>query len=392
LLDLITRYRAYETKAKTVSLSLKCLLKLVQILEKIIHEIKLDQIFYKVHLLVSQIENDAPGLITSNKLDLIIIKFLKNVVFEFAKIKNDAIITEYIKFVEKIDVKDKFIKLWIKEYMNSNSDLSNAKVEGTTRISTSIISKNEKFNNNAENDKSAFFNLNFKANEESNICYDNSSSNKFDYVPPNNNNTKLNINSGNSFLDQRGNLNKNINSLRIHNKFCESEAVNYNNNNDNITNNQFIYLNKNAFSELNLNNRDDSMNNTNPKKHCFLSSSINAISNNNREWNNKNNNYNDYNYYSYHTATNAYNNPDKALNLNKNTIHDDSSYPSSNVIYNNTNNNSKEYKQAEVSKEIEDSHKKFSAGFFKAGESINCNNNSILNNGVNRIQVTKYYI
>lgn len=163
LFDLILKYRKIESKAKIVSLAIKCLLKCIQILDKIINELKLDQILYKTHLIISQIDKEYPNLITDNKLDMIIIKFIKNIIFEFSKIKGDLILTEYIKFIEKIDVSDKYLKFWMKESMNAitgNMYLNNTNNRSSIKENYSNSVTGNFINNSLIHDSSKNYQIN----------------------------------------------------------------------------------------------------------------------------------------------------------------------------------------------------------------------------------------
>jgi len=247
LFDLIFKFRKIDDKSKFVCLSMKCILKLVQISEKIINEIKLHHIFYKIHLIIIQIQQEQPELKTDNKLDLITIKFLKNVIFEFSKIKKDLIISDYIKFIENIETKDIFIKVWIKEYMNDN----NVRASSAEKGDNLILNENEDIFHN----KNTYFSIKdcFSNTICDNIIIDNNKNNlirknlkKEDFINSINNLTienRFSINNQSSILRISSRDNNLLQKDEI-----SVEKINIKNFNKNMDNN-----NKNDFSDSFLN-------------------------------------------------------------------------------------------------------------------------------------------
>jgi hypothetical protein len=119
LLDISMKYKNSLEKSKISQLAIKCLIKIHQILNKIINSIKLDRILLKLHLIICDFDrNNIAGLETQGQMDQMIIKFIKNFVYEFIKIKKEDIIGDY-RLVEKHSFKDKYIIKWIKNILNS---------------------------------------------------------------------------------------------------------------------------------------------------------------------------------------------------------------------------------------------------------------------------------
>lgn len=225
LFDFILKYRKIEAKAKIVSLVVKCLLKLVQIMNKIIQEIKIEKIFYKIHFLITQIDNDFPDLVTGNNLDLIIIKFLKNITHEISKIKKDSIVNDYTKFIENFDLNDKYIKTWIKEYLNNDT------IEKENKINLLNSGKNIE-------------------NQNYNIKLENSNTkiNSFNDLDKNN---LVSFNNNSTSNTGKEHLNNSINNLRIEN--CLNNN-NFNNNSHVEKNSYYSNNNYNILKTQNISN------------------------------------------------------------------------------------------------------------------------------------------
>lgn len=131
LFDIVMKYRDSQEKAKVAGLGIKCLLKIHQILEQIIKQVKVDKLLLKIHLIFLQIDKTNHGLDSENQTDQMIIRFIKNLIYELVKIKKGEIIGDY-RLVEKNKEKDKYIKKWIKSILQT---LENETIQKMNNIS-----------------------------------------------------------------------------------------------------------------------------------------------------------------------------------------------------------------------------------------------------------------
>jgi hypothetical protein len=72
-----------------------------------------DKILYQIHLLLTDFEFTNPNLAQNNQTDQMVIRYVKNLINELVKLRNEAIKLDYLKGVDRPDVKDKYIKKWI---------------------------------------------------------------------------------------------------------------------------------------------------------------------------------------------------------------------------------------------------------------------------------------
>lgn len=125
LLDIVMKYKNSFEKSKISGLGIKCLLKIHQILEQIVNSIKLDKLLLKIHLIFCEFDRmNNGGLESENQTDQMIIRFIKNFIYEIVKIKREGIVGDY-RLVERHSDKDKYIKKWIKSILaslNNNND------------------------------------------------------------------------------------------------------------------------------------------------------------------------------------------------------------------------------------------------------------------------------
>lgn len=132
LLDIVMKYKNSFEKSKISGLGIKCLLKIHQILEQIVNSIKLDKLLLKIHLIFCEFDRMNKGSLESeNQTDQMIIRFIKNFIYEIVKIKREGIVGDY-RLVEKHSDKDKYIKKWIKsilESLNSNNENNDISTE-----------------------------------------------------------------------------------------------------------------------------------------------------------------------------------------------------------------------------------------------------------------------
>jgi len=194
LLDVVMKYRHSLEKSKISGLGIKCLLKIHQILEQIIDQIKIDKLLLKVHLIFCDFEQTNGGLESENQTDQMIVRFIKNFVYELVKIKKEEIIVYYNRLVDKHPQKDKYIKKWIRSILSSFESETAMKDKEKERVSSCITVNTE---------RSA-------AGSNSNINKNNSNMNKGNAIDHG-----LNLNIGNVSSGNRGDrsnlVNKNYN-------------------------------------------------------------------------------------------------------------------------------------------------------------------------------------
>jgi len=160
LLDIVMKYRHASEKSKISGLGIKCLLKIHQILEQIINQLKIDKLLLKLHLIFVEFDQTNGGLESDNQTDQMIIRFVKNFIYELVKIKKEEIIVDY-RLVDKHKNKDKYIKKWIRSILGSFED------ENTNNQNNNYPSVNNSSNNNINGISN---NLNLNKNEIDDNC------------------------------------------------------------------------------------------------------------------------------------------------------------------------------------------------------------------------------
>ena len=146
LLDIVMKYRNSLEKSKISGLGIKCLLKIHQILQQIISNIKIDKILLKLHLILCEFEKKNFGLESDDQTDQMIIRFIKNFIYELVKIKKEEIAGEY-RLVEKHSIKDNYIKKWIRSILNT-IDKDSKEINIANSSLTSNIGNNKNLNLN----------------------------------------------------------------------------------------------------------------------------------------------------------------------------------------------------------------------------------------------------
>jgi hypothetical protein len=110
---------------------------------------------YKIHVLLTDFELTNPNLIQNDSTDQMVIRYIKNLVNELVKLRNEAIKLDYLKGVDRPDVKDKYMKKWIINILASMEHSDGKKTERNTL--TQSVSMTQSFvsestpSNNIEN-------------------------------------------------------------------------------------------------------------------------------------------------------------------------------------------------------------------------------------------------
>ena len=147
--ELINNY--YNKNIKNYNLFiltiLKCLEKKTQNFEKIISDIEIDAILLQIHLLLNKINQFLPDLNPRNEIDIKIISFIKNFLFEVAGHKKEKILEDYNKSVKSHFIKDKYMIKWINDFIFKNKE---KEIKGNIFII--------KLNNRKKNSNKNYFN------------------------------------------------------------------------------------------------------------------------------------------------------------------------------------------------------------------------------------------
>jgi len=198
LLDIVMKYRNSQDRSKISGLGIKCLLKIHQILEQIINEIRVDKLLLKIHLIFCEFDKSIYGLEPENQTDQMIIRFIKNFIYELVKIKKEEIVIDY-RLVEKNIQNDKYIKKWIKSILSSFEN------EKTDKYIVVNNKNNSEICNNSNNKEDNIFKKSNNNNVRDNYILKNQSPNKVINI----NNTSNSCNNTNSQSHNYNNILKN---------------------------------------------------------------------------------------------------------------------------------------------------------------------------------------
>ena len=105
LLEIIKQNLTNEDK-RICSLAVKCLLKANENLENIINNLSVEKILLQIHLLLVVFEKNYPDLKTNNQADVIIIRFIKNLINDMVKLRKEKIVEDYVQSVKNHQIKD----------------------------------------------------------------------------------------------------------------------------------------------------------------------------------------------------------------------------------------------------------------------------------------------
>jgi hypothetical protein len=145
LLEISEKYRHSTTKPKVSYLAAKCLVKINQVLDKIIDDIDIEKIFLKIHEVVISIEDTNPDLISDNPNDQFLLKYIKNLILELVRLRKDTVFQDYLRAVRNHDYEDRYIKVWIKNMIVNMSQNNNN--DGEYEYQNTVASRNVGKNN-----------------------------------------------------------------------------------------------------------------------------------------------------------------------------------------------------------------------------------------------------
>ena len=124
LLEILKNYQNSEDK-KMGALTVKCLLKCTENLSQIINGLNIIKIFNEFHIIIVKYEKMYPELKNNNQTDTVIIRFIKNFIYNTVKIKKDTILDIYNNSVKKSEIKDEYIIHWIQSTLDSINKIDN---------------------------------------------------------------------------------------------------------------------------------------------------------------------------------------------------------------------------------------------------------------------------
>ena len=127
LLEIIKQNLMNEDK-RIGSLAVKCLLKATENFDSIVNSLSIEKILLQIHLLLVVFEKNYPDLKTNNQADMIIIKFIKNLINDMVKSRKEKIVEDYVQSVKNHQISDKYIISWIKNSLDNLNKNGGAKV------------------------------------------------------------------------------------------------------------------------------------------------------------------------------------------------------------------------------------------------------------------------
>lgn len=122
LIKLIQNYRT--DNSRICSLSIKCLLKISNILSSIISRLDIERILLGIYEFIADFEKANPELTPQSHNEEMCIKVLKTIIHEMIKITNDGIWNYYKSAIERNNLPDKFLRRWIQLILRSKNGLS----------------------------------------------------------------------------------------------------------------------------------------------------------------------------------------------------------------------------------------------------------------------------
>jgi len=140
LIKLIQQYCG--DNSRICSLSIKCLLKLTNIMPSIISNIDIEKIFIAIFEFTFEFEKTHPELNTQSQNEEMCLKILRTIIHEIIKIKNEGIWNYYKAAIESNNLPDKYVKRWIQLIMRSKNGISLPSSNMSNLISSSPMVNN----------------------------------------------------------------------------------------------------------------------------------------------------------------------------------------------------------------------------------------------------------
>ena len=175
LLEIIKQNQNDKNSGLLCNLSMKCLYKVTQNINQIINKIQLDKILLQMHLLTYNFDKLSNGRETNSQSNIMIIRFIKNLIIDLVKIKKDKILEDYNKSIANNQYKDKYIYNWIinaletlelteNEEDNSIFNINDLSKSTNLRSSSTNINKNRLINTDKKGENGGFILSNINNN------------------------------------------------------------------------------------------------------------------------------------------------------------------------------------------------------------------------------------
>ena len=246
LLEIIKQNQNNKNSGLLCNLSMKCLYKVTQNVNQIINKIQLDKILLQMHLLTYNFDKFSNGKETNSQSNIMIIRFIKNLIIDLVKIKKGKILEDYNKSIANNQYKDKYIYNWIinaletlefteneeDNFIYNNNDLSKST---NLRSSSTNMSKNRLNNTDKKGENGGFILSN---NNNTNIGNNNNLNKKSVIIVKKHASNNLN---------NRYNFNNNYNTQNIGNNITATKSSILGS--SSISNNHRINVQKNINSK-----------------------------------------------------------------------------------------------------------------------------------------------
>ena len=158
LLEIIKQNQNNKNSGLLCNLSIKCLCKITQNRNQIINKIQLDKILLQMHLLTYNFDKLSNG----KETNILIIRFIKNLIIDLVKIKKDKILEDYNKSIANNQYKDKYIYNWIitalesLEFKEDEEDNFIYNTNNDLRTSSTTMNKNRSINTDKKGENGGF--------------------------------------------------------------------------------------------------------------------------------------------------------------------------------------------------------------------------------------------
>ena len=136
LIELETLYRL--TQPKLAEFSARCIRKISDNIERYIHSMNISAVLVYMHEFFISYEEKQPDLQIKTQTDQLIITTLKGLVSAMTQVLETKIVEDYGKGVEQHEVKDKYIKRWIR----NDLEMKGEKIEGNVSVGENSSNSN----------------------------------------------------------------------------------------------------------------------------------------------------------------------------------------------------------------------------------------------------------
>ena len=210
LLEIVKQNQNNKESTLLCNLAMKCLFKVTQNIKLIINKIQLDKILLQMHLLTYNFDKLSNGKETNSQNNIMIIRFIKNLIIDIVKIKKGKILEDYNKSILNNQYKDKYIYNWI---INALETLDYTENE-EDNFSNNDLSKNTNFRSSSTNMNKNRINNSDKKKENGGFVFDNNLNKKSVIIVKKHANNSINnrYNLNSNYNTQSG-VNNNVNNI-----------------------------------------------------------------------------------------------------------------------------------------------------------------------------------